>query len=335
MYYEGDRKLINVLLVTDWDKDVFRFSEVARGLRNLGVRARIGHDVDPGPKHWLWSLGIETKVISMLPLKKFLPKWAEIWQQKHYDKIQEYELLERAGIPVPKWVPVYKGQNPNLSKLGEYVVVKPSLGGRGAFVRVMRRDRVSYRPIATDAMAGKVSPALIAQDYIHTGAWPINYRVGTVFGEPIYMFRSMAEANRLPFFGSSFDANFFAGRSIVATAQGCSRDGEIPEDVIDLAKQAHQAFPDVPLLGVDIVRDIMTKQLFVLEVNACGRTYQLAREESERNLNHFGLDLYGQFGGIQAVVRGIYRKLLTHENVKIQKKIYPAEERKPKICAEL
>lgn len=325
---------MNVLLVTDWDQDVFKFSEVAQELRSLGVRASIAHDVEPKIKHRLWTLGKETKIVSMLPLKKFLPSWAEIWQQKNYDKIQEYQLLEQAGIPVPKWAPVYENKTPDLSGFNEYVVVKPALGGRGAFVRIMRRDRVVYIPFATEAMGGVISPALIAQEYIHTGAWPISYRVGTVFGEPIYMFRSMANANRLPFYGSSFDANFFTGRSIVATAKGCSRDQEVPEDIINLARQAHlKAFPNIPLLGFDIVRDIWTHKIFVLEVNACGRTYQLANEDSERNLMEFGLDLNKQFGGMKAVARGIYQRLRLKDSKQVGKNFKLEDEKKPLLCA--
>ena len=328
--------MINILLVTDWARDDFKFSEVARELRRLGVRARIAHDVRPTIKHRLWSLGIETKVISMFPLKSFLPEWAEIWQQKNYTKIEEYRALEKAGIPVPKWVPVYRGQNPDLSGFSEYVVVKPALGWRGAFVRILRRAKVSYRPIATDVMDGVVSPALIAQEYIHTGAWPISYRVATVFGEPIFMFRSMANANRLPFIGSTFDADFFTGRSIVATAQGCLRDEEVPEDVIDLARQAHrQAFPDIPLLGFDIVRDCKSNQLFVLEVNAFGRTYLLSEYDSKRHLEEFGFDLHKQFGGVKAAARGIYRRLFwKNQDIQNQEEhIQLSNERKLKTCA--
>ncbi len=302
--------MINVLLVTDWNEDEFKFSEVVRELQNLGIRARIAHDVEPRAKHQLWSLGMSTKVVSMFPLKRFIPGWAEIWQQKNYDKIQEYRILEQAGVPVSKWIPVFEGQTPDLSGLSEYVVVKPSLGWKGAFVRIMRREKVSYRPIATEVMPGVVSPELVAQEYVHTGAWPISYRVATVFGEPIFMFRSTAEGTRLPFIGSTFDANFFAGRSIVSTAKGCTRDANVPEEVVNLARQAHsKAFPDIPLLGFDIVRDIRTNRLFVLEVNAFGRTYQLADKESQNNLDSFGFDLHQQFGGIKAVARGIYRRL--------------------------
>ena len=304
---------MNVLLVTEWDKDVFKCGEVVRELRERGFRARIMHDAKPAAKHRLWSLGLPTKVISMFPLKHFLPEWADIWQQMNYTKIEEYQVLERAGIPIPKWVPIYPDEKPDLSDLEDYVVVKPAWSGRGACISVMKKDKVVYHPIRTDAMYGDLSPALIAQEYIHTGAWPTCYRVGTIFGEPYYTLRSTASGSRAPFIGSMFDANFFSGKSIVATARGCVRDDEVPRDVIELAKQAHEAFPDIPILGVDLVRDIRTNQLYVLEVNACGRTYQLDDEYIERNRKEFGIDIIGQFGGIKAVVRGIMNKIKSEE----------------------
>ena len=300
--------MMNVLLVTTWDEDIYLCHEVGAELQRLGVRARLVHDVKPRLKHRLWTLGVPTKVVSMVPLVRFTPPWAEVWQQINYDKIQEYTILERAGLPVPKWAPVYEGKVPDLSGFDPYVVVKPAWGGRGAFVRVMRREKVAYRPFKTKIM-GVVSPALVAQEFIYTGPYPISYRVGTVFGEPIYMFRSVAKNLQPPFIGDRFDAQFFSGKSIVATVKGCMRDEEVPEDVIELAQKAHGVFPDIPLLGIDILRDVRSGKLYVGEVNACGRTYQLSLEPSRVSLTEFGIDYDKQFGGIKAVAQGIYRRL--------------------------
>ncbi len=76
----------------------------------------------------LWTLGFPTTVISMRPLWHFVPTWATVWQQVAYDKIQECELLERAGVLVPAWRPLYKDREADLSGLGEYVVVKDRSG---------------------------------------------------------------------------------------------------------------------------------------------------------------------------------------------------------------
>jgi hypothetical protein len=71
----------------------------------------------------------------------------------------------------------------------------------------------------------------------------------------------------------------------------------------------HQAFPTIPLLGVDILRDCDTGQLYVIEVNARGWTFHLSSDNYHRILSETGLDLRLQFGGAAAIARGIARRL--------------------------
>ena len=47
-------------------------------------------------------------------------------------------------------------------------------------------------------------------------------------------------------------------------------------EVIALAEQAHAAFPDQPLLGTDIVRDIDSGELYVLETNPRGDAWLMS-----------------------------------------------------------
>ncbi len=44
------------------------------------------------------------------------------------------------------------------------------------------------------------------------------------------------------------------------------------EDVIDLARRIHRRIDYAPVLGVDIVRDVRTRELYVLELNSNGWT---------------------------------------------------------------
>ena len=69
------------------------------------------------------------------------------------------------------------------------------------------------------------------------------------------------------------------------------------------------AFPTIPLLGIDILRDSVGGQLDVIEVNARGWTFHLSSDNYYRILSETGLDLRSQFGGATAVARGIARRL--------------------------
>ena len=302
---------MNILLVLHDDENQHLIlPEVVKEFSKLGIRSRTVWDIEPKLKHRLWTLGRPTKVVSLVLLRRFMPDWAEIWQQIKYDKIQESSMFEQAGIPTPKFKPLYMDAEPDLSEFGEYVVVKPARGGCGAFVRVMRRNKVYWRPVAVNRVKSGINNALIVQEYIHTGPWPVSYRVGTIFGEPIYALHIKADRMREPFNDNvGLSPKFFEGKTVVASSKGCTMDGDVPEDVMEFARRIHWIFPTIPLLGIDIVREHHTGKLYALEVNSGGWTFHLANEKKERIQNEFGLDLLKQFGGAKAIARGIYNRL--------------------------
>ena len=102
-------------------------------------------------------------------------------------KSEEYSILAEAGISVPRWVTLREGELPNLEGFGDYVVRKPDYGAKGAEVRIVKRKRVRWKPVVTSA-AGP-SPALLVQEFIYTGLWPVSYRVNTLFGRVLYCVR--------------------------------------------------------------------------------------------------------------------------------------------------
>jgi hypothetical protein len=312
---------MNLLLVTHEEEQQHHLlPDVVRHITKLAphVRCRLVHDCAPRLKHRLWTLGQRTAVVSMRPVwswpkPRFAPEWAILWHQAPLDKLQECACLEHGGIPVPRWTALGPDRPPLLSDFGPFVVVKPASGALGALVRIKRRDRVRWEPAIVRAhplTGGEgISDALIVQEYIHTGPWPTSYRVGTVFGEPIYALRVSADRSRRPFDARPADASAFSNRTIVASSRGSTFDDQVPEDVIQFATRVHAAFPTVPLLGTDIVRDCDTGQLYVLEVNAAGWTFHLTSVAHERFLRESGLDLRKQFGGAAAVARGLVRRL--------------------------
>lgn len=300
---------MNVLLVRTHDPDQDSiWPEVVRELRRFGVRARAVWDSNPHLKHRLWTLGRPTYVIALKPIRRFAPWWAEILQQVRCDKIQEYEWLDRSGVPVPRWTAIHQGDVPNLSEFGDFVVTKPAAGCRGAFVRIMHRDRVRWRYLNLEHRRGE-STAIIVQEYIHTGSRPVSYRVTTCFGEPYYAWKTTAAASRLRFEEGLKGAHFFAGKSIVSTGEGCTMDPEVPSDVIQFGTRVHEAFPDIPLLSIDIIRDDRSGALYVLELNTAGLIMVATPQSMSRIKHDFGFDPCVQFGGAKAVARGIYNRV--------------------------
>ena len=54
-------------------------------------------------------------------------------------------------------------------------------------------------------------------------------------------------------------------------------------EIIRFGERAARAFPDLPMLGVDILKEAGTGRLFVTEVNALGHNWNFSREFSQRH----------------------------------------------------
>ena len=310
---------MNVLLVNHYPEHQHEIlAQVIDELKTLngGHRYRLVHDLKPRARHFLWTLGLPTRVVSFYQLRAFQPDWAVVWTQRALTKSVEYEILDRAGIPVPRWAKLTSlDSKPDLSAFSDYVVVKPDWGCCGALIRVRSKNAVRWEKLPTlERAPHRISEALIVQDYVHTGSWPVSYRVGTVFGEPIYAWRITGDKSRSPFEERKRNARFFNGRSIVSNTKRSLFDTQVPEDVIDFAGKVHTAFPSIPLLGTDIIRDADTGKLYALDMNTNGNTFHLTSDAGKSISRDFNLDLSAQFGGAKAIARGIFQRLSSSES---------------------
>ena len=194
-------------------------------------------------------------------------------------KSEEYSILAEAGISVPRWVTLREGEIPNLDGFGDYLVRKPDYGAKGAEVRIVKRGRVRWKRVVT-AAAGP-SPALLVQEFIYTGLWPVSYRVNTLFGRVLYCLRLTGNTNRPVLHGpNDFDSRGSSGNSpsIVANVRDSKAEYCDDADIIRFGERAARAFPDLPLLGVDVLKEAGTGRLFVAEVNALGHNWNFSRQ---------------------------------------------------------
>jgi hypothetical protein len=142
------------------------------------------------------------------------------------------------------------------------------------------------------------------QEFIYTGTQPEAYRVGTLFAEPIYSFKITGDRTS-PLRGR-FEFRQPTGTgscNIVANSRSSTYSDCFEADIIELAKRAHGAFPDIPLLGVDIIRDADTGKLWVIEVNASGYTWHFSSHVGRGIQATHNLDFKAQFGGLERVAQ--------------------------------
>jgi hypothetical protein len=269
-----------------------------------GVRLKIVRDL---PHTWLrpdvWSR--PTLSVGLRRLRMFRPLRGPVFQCWPYTKISEYRRLEAAGIPVPEWRILGPRSKPDILSLGQVVVVKPAAGGGSSGVRLMRSNEVEYqRPTNRGA---RHCPDLIVQRFVYTGQRPIYYKVLTFFGQVLSALsldsnESQAPLPRLDELGDSNVA--FDPAGVYPSYETRKRRLLYDSDIIEFAERAHRAaFADLPMLGVDIIREHGTGKLFILEVNAFGTTWHFSTRSGRKTQEKLGFRYETQFNAFHRAAR--------------------------------
>jgi hypothetical protein len=135
------------------------------------------------------------------------------------------------------------------------------------------------------------------QEFVYTGRWPVSYRVTTLFGEVLSALRAEG-SHEQPALEGRYEFRPTGGRSICGHARGSAWSFADDPEILAVARRAHEAFADVPVLGVDLARDVETGQVYVLETNPGGATWNFGSAFGDALHREFGLDLPRQFDAL-------------------------------------
>ena len=161
----------------------------------------------------------------------------------------------------------------------------------------MPSNRVRWKPRAVRTKTPVEDDQRVVQEFIYTGRWPVSHRVTTLFGRAVLCLRIEADRERPPLPGRY---EFGGGQNIVSNSKGCTIVLDEDPEITAFAEAAHlAAFPDVPLLGVDVLREVPGGRCYVLEVNPGGWTWHFSTRSGLRLREELGLDTYGQMGGLE------------------------------------
>lgn len=220
-------------------------------------------------------------------------------------KMKEYELLARENLPFPRSKYISTLADLDNLDLGERFVIKPNIGLQGKDVILV--TAAACKDIVRSKF-GEDNLDLIAQKAINTGPKPTSYRVFSVLGEVIYCVKYKSQSVDVE--QSITEADF----APIAANSTHDRFMELVNDqeVIEMGERIHQRFPMMPVLGQDIVRDIDTQALYVMELNSGGWTWHLSSNFGNRFRVQFKLDYYGQFNALEKITRALARFTINH-----------------------
>ncbi|MEM1081223.1 MAG: hypothetical protein AAGH65_06535 [Pseudomonadota bacterium] len=224
---------------------------------------------------------------------------------KKTTKLEEYALLQQHDLPFPASRPIQSLDDLDHLDLGERFVIKPNVGKQGE--RIILVTAAACKDIVREQF-GEHNLDLIAQQPINTGPQPTGYRAFTVLGEVIYLakFQSLTlevEQTLAELHYAPIAANLKEGRYMELVKD---------QDIIELAQQVHRAVPSLPVLGQDIVRDVDSGELFILELNAGGWTWHLSSNYGSQFRKTFKLDYYGQFNALDTITKALARVTTEH-----------------------
>jgi hypothetical protein len=248
-----------------------------------------------------------TLVFSPGNLIAFRPLRGKIYAGAPIPKLEQMARFTAAGLAVPAFAEL----TPNLvlseQVFGTHVVVKPghSLASHGKDITLMRRAAVRYQPPESypPDHPGRLGPMFV-QQFVDTGVHVNHYRVLTLFGEPIYAHRNISTIARPP-----LDApdDILAQVAVKARRHaGAARTELIRDpDILAFACRTYAAMPEIPLHGVDVIREEKTGKLFVLEVNPGGNTWIFSKGEVTTRLKAaLGVDrLTDQFDALTTAAK--------------------------------
>lgn len=275
------------------ESDFEALAELVRSV-DSAVQVRVVADLsaDQGLEYGLPTLGVSFAPVLHLELGR-----GRLLQGRLMPKSEEYRRLAERSIRVPRWTRLTYGESTDVTGLGAHAVTKPDFGARGADVRIQRTAGLTWRAPQTQTalrLGGRRNPMLV-QEFIYTGVWPVSFRVVTLLGDVLWALRVEASHDRPPLSGPGAFSD--GGYSIVSSGRGCTFAYCDDPDVLALGSAAHAAFPEIPLLGVDIVRDANRGTLYVIEANSFGFTWHMSSERGLAMQRQFGLDLGAQFDG--------------------------------------
>jgi hypothetical protein len=273
--YEQDFKEI-ARKVTAIDKDITVYSVADSAMAQLPSLA------------WLWP----TLVVAFTPTYRLHVKRGTILKNSQIEKVAQYEIFRKGGIAVPYMLPFRFGMMLDPLLFGDFVVIKPmdlNLTSQGVGTQLFRRhrlERMEPRDFPLDHPIHKARDGYLVQKFIDTGPHPNYQRIQTIFGNVMYCWRTALTDER-----TSLDAADTEIERAVIDIKGTggkARQLVKEPDVERLAARVHAQFPEIPILGCDVIREVATQSLYVLECNPGGNTWHISSKIGEESRLDFG-----------------------------------------------
>jgi hypothetical protein len=209
--------------------------------------------------------------------------------------MEEYDRLVAGNIRTPEALILRRDTKLDPSTWGLFTVLKPDTGTMsGDGVSLQRTaDTRWIDPLSWPKDDPRYSREMVAQRFIDTGPHTTCHRVTTLFGRVLW-----ATTSRW------INPRTFALDETLTEQPIAANHGErtvtlnYDKDILAFGSSVAPAFPEIPVLGVDVIRDANTGELYALEVNAGGATWHTSSGTGIAMQARNNIDVVAQFGAI-------------------------------------
>ena len=298
------------------------------------IEVRIANNEHSNPSTKRWQVRRPSLVFSPVHLINYVPRGGALFCGHILGKDEQLRRLSSIGILTPRTATLSSASSFNSKEWGDYVIVKPNNLNSGAGVTLVRTIDLFARyeelaglaftamvrnsdmnrtpgPSAPRGRAGRpISPEiLLVQPFIDHSedGYPTEYRVLSLFGRALYCSRNRWGNKRPPLAEIATDP-----RGIIASNNkmmgGRIRSICNDAEIISLGERAHEAFPECPVLGVDIIRDNENGRFYVLEVNPHGAVWHLSSSLAKNMDQEHVRELYAQFNALDRAANLLIQK---------------------------
>ena len=285
----------------DFDEIAARVNAIDRGITVYHLPYKLKAELPDSA--WQYpTLTVALTSSFRLPVKR-----GPILRNAPIGKLEQQEIFRRNGIATPPALAFRFGMKLDPILFGEFVILKPgdlTVTSTGEGIQLFRRQRcesLTAKDFPPGHLIHRNPNAYLVQRFIDTGDRISVTRVTTFFGKPILSIGMRSNVSRPPLAAS--DAELEATPVASNAVKDKMRYLHADADMEALAQRVHDCLPEVPLLGVDIVREQATGELHVLECNAGGNGWHFSAGSSVDFRQQLGLQAGSDEANAEAVGR--------------------------------
>lgn len=222
-----------------------------------------------------------TLTVTLGTMGSFRPKRGRFFYNRQISKERQAELFASEGIRTPRTIAYRAGMVLDEDEWGAVVVVKYSnlkqtSQGQSAFL-VQLNHLNDFSPLSDPLKERIKSDGVLVQEFVPTGDYPTSYRAGTFLGRIIHMMKKRSNIAIPDMTTSSLEEmNIDSNHESPGESDFAARELVVDDEIVAFASRIAGIFPGLPLLGIDIVRHSKTGELFALEINGGGNTWQFS-----------------------------------------------------------